>query len=136
MSAERHLQVEVVSADRLVWEGKAEMVVARTTEGDIGVLPGHEPLMCGLVACAVEVITSGGNREVIAVDGGFLSVSSDRVSILSQFATLSEEVTADEVERELVEVEALVNQGEVDEETMHRYHLAQAQQKVVRKLAD
>ncbi len=136
MSPKGLLQVEVVSADRLVWEGTAEMLIARTTEGDIGIMPGHEPLMSGLVACAVEVITGEGDREVIAVDGGFLSVSSDRVSILSQFASLSNELSASEVDVELAKVETLVNEGEVDEDTMRRYHLAQAQQKVVRKLAE
>ena len=48
------LEVEVVSADRVVWSGDAINVIARTVEGDIGILPGHEPLLALLVPGACE----------------------------------------------------------------------------------
>ena len=64
------LRVEVVSADRLVWSADAINVIARTVDGDIGILPGHEPVMAVLAPCAVEIVTADGRSETVAVDGG------------------------------------------------------------------
>jgi F-type H+-transporting ATPase subunit epsilon len=86
------LQVELVAADRTVWSGQATMVVAKTAEGDIGVLRGHMPVLSLLVDGVVEIEQVDGERLYAAVDGGFLSVAHDRVSILSQFAALSHEI--------------------------------------------
>ena len=68
------LFVDVVAADRRVWEGEALSVIVRTMEGDIGILPNHEPVLAVLVPSAAEVLTADGKREVIAVDGGFSTV--------------------------------------------------------------
>ena len=57
------LRVEVVSADRLVWSADAINVIARTVDGDIGILPGHEPVMAVLAPCAVEIVTADGRSE-------------------------------------------------------------------------
>ena len=54
------LRVKVVAADREVWSGEAVNIIARTTEGDIGILPGHEPILAALVPCAVTIITADG----------------------------------------------------------------------------
>lgn len=83
------LFVEVVAADRRVWEGEALSVVARTTEGDIGIMANHEPLLALLVPCAAEILTKDGKREVLAVDGGFISVAENRVAILRQYGRLA-----------------------------------------------
>ena len=78
------LRVKVVAADREVWSGEAVNIIARTTEGDIGILPGHEPILAALVPSAVTIITADGEQEVIAVDGGFIAADpSGRVSLLS-----------------------------------------------------
>lgn len=127
------LQVEVVAADRLVWEGEATNVIVRTTEGDIGILPRHEALLAGLVPSACEIVTTDGTREVIAIDGGFLAVNENRVSIMTQFASLSEEVTPEQAQRELDKFERLKEAGEMTEDDLHRYHLATAQMKLVAK---
>lgn len=96
-----HLQVELVAADRTVWSGRATMVVVRTVEGDLGVLRGHAPVLSALVDGVVEIEPVDGERTYIAVDGGFLSVAHDRVSILSQFASLSHEIDVDAARAEL-----------------------------------
>lgn len=80
------LTVEVVAADRVVWEGEARQVSARTVEGDLGVLPGHEPLLAVLGEGDVTVHGEGGTRT-LHVDGGFLSVDSDQVRIVSEVVT-------------------------------------------------
>lgn len=100
------LQVEMVAADRTVWSGEASMVIARTTEGDVGVLRGHAPLLSLLVDAAVEITTPDGVVHA-AVDGGFLSVAADRVSILSEHALLAEEIKIDEARAELDAAEGL-----------------------------
>ena len=95
------LQVELVAADRTVWSGQATMVIARTVEGDLGVLRGHAPLLSLLTDAVVEITGEDGEVVVAAVDGGFLSVAADRVSILSERAVLAEEIDVDAARAEL-----------------------------------
>ena len=83
------LHVELVSADQLVWEGEASMVVARTTEGEIGVLTGHSPVLGVLVGGEVRITAVDGEKIVAAVDGGFFSVEHDRVTVVSESASLA-----------------------------------------------
>ncbi|MBS2534665.1 F0F1 ATP synthase subunit epsilon [Catenulispora sp. NF23] len=88
----RRLNVSLVAADRKVWQGTAEMVVARTTEGDAGVLPGHQPILSILVPSVVTVRgTEEGVLEAV-VSGGFLSVARDDVSILAESVLLPSEI--------------------------------------------
>ncbi len=83
------LQVSVVSADHEVWTGTASMIVAKTTEGEIGILPGHEPLLAILRAGEVRITPSSGSAAVHATaDDGFLSVEHDTVTIVSRNAAL------------------------------------------------
>ncbi|CAI9410365.1 ATP synthase epsilon chain [Aestuariimicrobium sp. T2.26MG-19.2B] len=126
-------QVEVVAADRRVWEGRAVNVIVRTTEGDIGILPGHEPLLAALVPCAAEIVTAEGGREVIALDGGFVSVTPERVSLLAQYASLATEVKPEQAQRELDKLQVLMDSGDATDEEQHRYHLAVAQLAVLRR---
>ena len=121
------LRVEVVSAGGITWEGEALSVIARTTEGDLGVLPGHEPFLAALVPCAAEILTAAGNREVLALDGGFISVADNRVSVLSQFAKVAKEIDLKAAEHELAAAEKRLNAGELDDETRQHFLRAQAQ---------
>lgn len=127
------LHVEVVSADRVVWSGEASQVVTRTTEGDIGILPRHQPMLALLVPNAVEIFATDGTREVIAVGGGFVSVDHNRVSILSEFAS-SGEISLERAERELAEAGKLLDDGDQSEETRKQFVRASAQVKAARKL--
>jgi len=97
------MNVELVAPDRKVWTGEAEMVIARTTEGDIGILPRHEPLLGVLVESPVRIRRSEGDELVAAVHGGFLSVSRDGVSILAEVVELAEEIDAGRARRSLEE---------------------------------
>jgi F-type H+-transporting ATPase subunit epsilon len=84
------LKVELVAADRKVWSGDASRVVAKTTDGDIGILSGHAPLLGVLVEGEVRI--SGEGSDVVAtVDGGFLSVDHDRVTIVAETARVGAE---------------------------------------------
>lgn len=82
------LHVELVSVEEKLWTGEAEMVVARTTEGELGVLPGHAPLL-GLLAepSQVRIKRAGGEQLTYDVAGGFLSVTGTGVTVLAESAT-------------------------------------------------
>jgi F-type H+-transporting ATPase subunit epsilon len=99
--ADAELRVELVSADRVVWSGAATMIITRTMEGEIGILANHIPLMAVLVDGTVEIRTTDGGRLVVAINGGFLSVANNRVSILSADAQLSDDIDADQARREV-----------------------------------
>ncbi len=86
------LHVALVSIERELRSSEADLVIARTVDGDIGVLPGHEPLV-SLLADGIVQIRGGDDGDwAAAVSGGFLSVSKDRVSILAERAVLAEKV--------------------------------------------
>ena len=90
-SGAHELQVSVVSADHGVWPGPASMVVAKTTEGEIGILPGHEPLLAILSAGEVRITTgsgSGSGSVRANAEDGFLSVEHDTVTIVARNAAL------------------------------------------------
>jgi F-type H+-transporting ATPase subunit epsilon len=86
------LQVELVAADRRVWEGEASMVLARTLDGELGVLAGHTPLLGVLVDGTVRIYTDGGEVS-IDIDGGFISVDHDRVTLVTESADLASSAT-------------------------------------------
>lgn len=86
------MHVELVSPDRKVWTGTAQMVIAKTGEGDIGVLAGHQPLLGTLVESPVTIKRGDEPDLVAAVHGGFISVSNRGVSILAELVELSSDV--------------------------------------------
>lgn len=87
------IAVELVAVERMLWSGQASIVTAQTTEGEIGVLPGHEPMLGQLVDNGVVVIRPvDGDKLVAAVQGGFLSISEDKVTILAEFAVWVDEI--------------------------------------------
>ena len=83
------LTVTVVSADEQVWAGQATMVVARTKEGEIGILAGHQPLLGVLSAGEVRITAADGGRIVANAEDGFISVENDTVTIAARAAALA-----------------------------------------------
>ena len=83
------LKVSVVSADREVWSGKAKQIIARTIEGEIGILPGHEPILAILAAGEVRVTTVDGELITAIAEDGFLSVEHDTVTVVARNAELA-----------------------------------------------
>jgi F-type H+-transporting ATPase subunit epsilon len=103
------MTVELVAVERRLWSGEATFVFARTTEGEIGVLPGHEPTLAQLEqAGVIRIDTPQGNSVTAAVHGGFLSITPDGVTVLAESAELAEEI---DVER------ARAAAGRADEST-------------------
>lgn len=118
------LQVELVSADSRVWSGEASFVLARTTDGEIGVLPHHAPLLSVLVESVVLIRGDGGEAQVAAVDGGFISVANNRVSILAEHAQLSEDIDANQARQDLESSPG--ESDEDDEDAARRVRWAEA----------
>ena len=125
------LRVELEAPEGEIWSGNARMVIAKTLDGDLGVLTGHPPVL-GILAegSLIRIIDpeDGGedSREVLAaVRSGFLSVADDRVSILSRQAQLGQRVDAAAVKAELdAAVEAAGPAGPEDEPSGVKYSRA------------
>jgi F-type H+-transporting ATPase subunit epsilon len=120
------LHVEVVSPERILWTGEADMVIARTVGGgEIAFLTGHAPFVGALDIGTVKVRPADGPDELIAVHGGFVEVSHDRVTILSDVAEVASQIdvararaTAERAEASLraetdVEAEAALRRANV-----------------------
>jgi F-type H+-transporting ATPase subunit epsilon len=81
----RQVHIEIVAVEEMIWSGEGDMLVARTTEGELGVLPGHAPLLGQLAEPSqVRVKLSGGDELAYDVSGGFLSVTADGVTVLAE----------------------------------------------------
>lgn len=91
------MSVRLVAVEREVWSGSATFVFARTTVGEVGILPRHVPLLAELVPGEMVRIDAVDGQEIhAAVDGGFLSVTEEDVSILAESAELREEIDVDQ----------------------------------------
>jgi F-type H+-transporting ATPase subunit epsilon len=108
------VHVELVSVERLLWSGDATMLIARTTEGELGVLPGHAPLLGELApGGVVRIQQEGGEELTFAVHGGFLSVTEEGVSVLAEIAERADEIDVARAEQAL---ERARSAGEDDDE--------------------
>jgi F-type H+-transporting ATPase subunit epsilon len=105
------LHVEVVSPERILWTGEAEMVIARTLGGgDIAFLTGHAPFVGALGIGKVTVRPEQGDDELVAVHGGFVEVSQDRVTILSDVAEVASQIDVERARRAQERAEAALRQ--------------------------
>ena len=108
--SDKTMQVELVAADRLVWSGEASRLIARTTEGDVGILPNHAPMLSLMVDGIVDVTTAEGETWIAAVDAGFLSVAANRISILSEHAEMAHDI---DLERARADLDRVRSAGEL-----------------------
>jgi F-type H+-transporting ATPase subunit epsilon len=122
------LHVELVAADREVWSGEATIVVARTLDGDVGILPGHAPLLGLLADGVVEIRTPASEEWVAAVHGGFLSVAQNRVSILAEVAEMAHEIDLEKARRDVEQARAA---GANDEEAQAQLRAAETRIRAV-----
>jgi F-type H+-transporting ATPase subunit epsilon len=118
-----NLEVDLVAADRIVWSGEATLVQTRTTDGELGILKNHAPVLSVLVESGVEVETLDSGRIYAVVDGGFLSVANNRVSILSGQVQLADEIDVEQARRQL---EQAREAGRDDPESEAQIRLAEA----------
>ncbi|MHA6784979.1 F0F1 ATP synthase subunit epsilon [Pseudonocardia saturnea] len=87
------MTVELVAVERRIWSGEASFLLARTTVGELGILPGHEQTLAQLEeAGVVRIDGTDGTTTTVAVHGGFLHVTPEGVTVLAESAELSEEI--------------------------------------------
>jgi F-type H+-transporting ATPase subunit epsilon len=83
---------DIVSAEESLYSGLVEMIVAAGTEGDLGIMPGHAPLLTRLKPGPVRIVKQNGSEEIYYVTGGFLEVQPNLVTILADTAVRAEDV--------------------------------------------
>ncbi|HEY4397153.1 MAG TPA: ATP synthase F1 subunit epsilon [Acidimicrobiia bacterium] len=93
------LTVDIVSPERVLYTGEADMVVCRTSDGEIAFLPGHTPFLGALGIGVVRSLLPREGEQAVAVHGGFVEVSNDRVIVLSDVAELAEQIDLDRARR-------------------------------------
>ncbi|MDE2386595.1 MAG: F0F1 ATP synthase subunit epsilon [Actinomycetales bacterium] len=82
------MQVDLVAADAAVWSGQAKLVVAKTVEGEIGLMPGHEPMLAILANGEVRITLEDGDVIKASAEQGFLSVENNVVTVVARHAAL------------------------------------------------
>lgn len=100
------MQVELVSPERILFSGEADMVVCRTSDGDIAFMTNHAPLIGALGIGVVAIHVTGGGTEKAAVHGGFVEVSHNKVTILSDVAELASQIDVNRAEVARLHAEA------------------------------
>jgi F-type H+-transporting ATPase subunit epsilon len=105
------LHVELVSPEQVLYSDDADMVVCRTTDGEIAFLTGHAPFVGSLGIGAVRVFEPGGDVVHAAVHGGFVEVSNDRVTILSDVAELAAQIDTARAQQAAEQAELLIREG-------------------------
>jgi F-type H+-transporting ATPase subunit epsilon len=85
----KSFHVDIVTPEAVIWSGEAEMVTARTTEGDLGILADHEPTMGALATGAVQIHHEGGVTSA-GIHGGFLQIFRNEVTLLTDWARLTD----------------------------------------------
>jgi F-type H+-transporting ATPase subunit epsilon len=83
------MEVQVVAPDGKLYAGPAEFLVARTVEGEIGILPGHTPILAQLVGPSEVKVKNGSTEQKFQIDGGFMSVKDNKVIVLAEETTPS-----------------------------------------------
>ncbi|MBY4111777.1 F0F1 ATP synthase subunit epsilon [Rhodococcus sp. 1R11] len=87
------MEVSLVAVEQKLWSGTATIVSAQTTEGEIGIMAGHEPVLGQLVeAGTVSITTTDGEKIIAAVHGGFLSVTGKTVTVLAESADFADDI--------------------------------------------
>ncbi|MAA64763.1 MAG: F0F1 ATP synthase subunit epsilon [Alteromonadaceae bacterium] len=121
------LHCDVVSAEQKIFSGRVEMLIAAGSEGDLGIAPGHTPLLTQLKPGPVRVIKQGGEEEILYVSGGYLEVQPTVVTLLADTAVRAKDVdeaAALEAQREAEK--ALANQTSEFEYSRAAVELAEA----------
>lgn len=92
------IRLEVVTAERVVYSGDVDMVLAPGTEGQLGILPSHSPLLTALTYGELLIRKAGEEDESLAIGGGFMEVLPDRLTVLADSAERAEEIDLERAE--------------------------------------
>ena len=117
------VQVNIVTPDGPVYDSEVTMVVAKTVSGEIGVLAGHIPMVAPLTIGAVKLNKADGSQEVLAVNGGFIEVRPDKISILAPAAEVADSIDVSRAKQALARAEGRL-QAKSDDIDFKRAELA------------
>ena len=117
------VQVNIVTPDGPVYDSEVTMVVAKTTSGEIGVLAGHIPMVAPLAISAVKLKKQDGSEEVVAINGGFIEVRPEKISILAPAAEVATNIDITRAKAALTRAEQRL-QAKNDEIDFKRAELA------------
>ena len=92
------IKLEIVSPDKVVYAADIEMLIVRSTAGELGILPHHAPLVTGLIPHAMRVKIDGAEK-LVAVGGGFMEVQPDKISVLASVAELPEDIDEERAQK-------------------------------------
>ena len=91
------IRLDIVTPDRVVYSNDVNMVIARATDGDLGILPGHAPLIAGLKIWPLRILKAAG-EETIAIHGGCIEVHPRKITISTSYAELPAEIAGNQAE--------------------------------------
>lgn len=121
------MQCDIVSAEKSIFSGAVQMVVAAGSLGDLGISPGHAALLTALIPGPVRLIQEDGQEEVFYVSGGFLEVQSNAVTLLTDTAIRADDVDEAAALKAVEDAEkAIANQGAEFEYSAAAAQLAEA----------
>lgn len=109
------LTIEVVTPEKIIYSGEAEMVIAPAVGGDVGILPRHIPLFSRLKIGELQ-IKRGGQTEYFAINGGFLDVKDNKVTILTETARRSDQINEQEVLEAKERAETIMKESKTKED--------------------
>lgn len=102
------MHIDIVTPEKITFQGDIKEIMAPGIEGEFGVLPGHAPFATVLKAGVVTIINNSGAEEIIAISGGYVEVESSKVVLLVETAERSEEIDTDRAKRKLEEKERML----------------------------
>jgi F-type H+-transporting ATPase subunit epsilon len=117
------IKVNIVTPDGPVYDSEVNMIIANTATGEIGVLPGHIPMVAPLQVGAIR-LKKDGQTDIVAVSGGFLEIRPDQVSILAQAAEVSKNIDVDRAKEAVKRAEERLNLSKKDDVDFNRAELS------------
>ena len=127
------MDVAIVDPEKGLWEGEADFLVARTADGEIGVLPNHAPFL-GVLNYATLKLEAAGEVTLFAVHSGFLMVKDNKVSVLARVAEVGSQIDVPRAQRAMQNAEETLKSDESNEEARRAFLRAEARLKTAGEL--
>ena len=122
------MDVAIVDPEKELWSGEADFVVARSEDGEIGILPGHAPFL-GVLKYSKLKVQAGNDVIVFAVHSGFIEVKDNRVSVLARAAEVASDIDVARARNQAEQARQRLQQEAEDEEA--KYALARAEARLM-----
>lgn len=104
--SDKKVHCEIVTPEKVVYRGDVEMVIAPGTDGELGILPLHSPLITTLKVGELRLKHDSDKWDYVAIDGGYMEVNEDRITVLADAAELSSKMDIERLRRQKEEIEA------------------------------